>query len=260
MAIVLARPGTPSTRRWPRASSATASRSSSTSCPTMIFLTSYRTLSIGRAGRRGARPVGVVVHSAVLSSVLGQAGGAAGDVDGHGEADADEDTSLVGLMSAATMPMTRPLRSSSGPPELPGLTAASIWMRSWRTGPPSVDWKVRPRPDTTPVLIEPYSPNGLPTTNASLPIWTPPGLPSVAGTTVLGQRVRLEDRDVVVGLAGGDRGRRRRCRRRTSAWIVVASATTWRLVRMSPWSSMMTPLPSPGRWTPLAFGAEASSG
>ena len=27
--------------------------------------------------------------------------------------------------------------------------------------------------------------------------------------------------------------------------IVLAVATTWRLVRMSPWSSMMTPLPSP---------------
>ena len=32
-------------------------------------------------------------------------------------------------MSAVTMPTTRPSRSSSGPPELPGLTAASTWMR-----------------------------------------------------------------------------------------------------------------------------------
>src|SRR6476619_1864344 len=66
IAIVLASPGTPSTRRCPRASSATASRSSSTSCPTMIFLNSSRTLSIG-------------------------------DVDGHREADADEDIVLGGV-------------------------------------------------------------------------------------------------------------------------------------------------------------------
>ena len=37
-------------------------------------------------------------------------------------------SSSVGLTRAVTIPMTRPSRSSSGPPELPGLTAASIWM------------------------------------------------------------------------------------------------------------------------------------
>jgi hypothetical protein len=39
MASVFASPGTPSTSRWPRASSATSIRSSSSSCPTMVFLT-----------------------------------------------------------------------------------------------------------------------------------------------------------------------------------------------------------------------------
>ena len=33
-----------------------------------------------------------------------------------------------GSASATTMPTTRPRLSSSGPPELPGLTAASNWM------------------------------------------------------------------------------------------------------------------------------------
>src|SRR6476620_2722796 len=88
MAIVLARPGTPSTRRWPRASRATASRSSSTSWPTMTFLTSYSTRSMGRLvdgfGCWSTCPP-------VRSSVLGQSRGAAGHVDGHGQADADED-------------------------------------------------------------------------------------------------------------------------------------------------------------------------
>ena len=44
-------------------------------------------------------------------------------------------------------------------------------------------WNDRSSPDTTPVLIEPYSPNGLPTMYASLPIRRLAGLPSDAGTT-----------------------------------------------------------------------------
>src|SRR6478736_4406114 len=87
MAIVLARPGTPSTRRWPRARRATASRSSNTSWPTMTFLTSYSTRSMGRL-------VGFGCWSTcppVRSSVLGQSRGATGHVDGHGQADPDED-------------------------------------------------------------------------------------------------------------------------------------------------------------------------
>src|SRR5262249_51896266 len=35
---------------------------------------------------------------------------------------------LVGLTSAVTMPMPCPARFTSGPPELPGFTAASNWM------------------------------------------------------------------------------------------------------------------------------------
>jgi len=44
---------------------------------------------------------------------------------------------FVGLTSAVTMPTTRPFRSSSGPPEFPGLTAASTWIRPVNSGPPS---------------------------------------------------------------------------------------------------------------------------
>ena len=40
IAMVFARPGTPSTSRWPRASNATTSRSRRWSWPTMTFLTS----------------------------------------------------------------------------------------------------------------------------------------------------------------------------------------------------------------------------
>src|SRR6266571_5288446 len=51
IAIVLARPGTPSTRRWPRARRATTIRSSRWSCPTMTFLISKSRRSIWLPGR-----------------------------------------------------------------------------------------------------------------------------------------------------------------------------------------------------------------
>src|SRR2546427_4142008 len=52
-ASVLARPGTPSTSRWPRASSVTTMRSSRRSCPTMTFLISKsrRSINAGSTGR-----------------------------------------------------------------------------------------------------------------------------------------------------------------------------------------------------------------
>ena len=157
------------------------------------------------------------------------------------------------------MPITRPERSSRGPPELPGLTAASIWMRSWRTGPSGVSWNVRPSPEMTPVLIDAYSPNGLPTTNASLPTRTEPGLPSVAGTSGFGSvsacrtamsfsgwLLRIEPADVDPSAK--------------VSLIDFASATTWRLVRMSPASSMITPVPRlpPGACDGVAFPLPSS--
>ena len=36
-----------------------------------------------------------------------------------------------GLRMEVFMPISRPLESSSGPPELPGLMAASVWMTPW---------------------------------------------------------------------------------------------------------------------------------
>src|SRR2546421_9633389 len=89
-ASVLARPGTASTRMCPRARRATSSRSSSTSWPTMVFLTSYRTCSMGFV------PVSTGPSSRDLGwgrSLLGRpvtAGPGDGGADGYGEPDADE--------------------------------------------------------------------------------------------------------------------------------------------------------------------------
>ena len=64
----------------------------------MTFFTSYRSRSIGGAGRTVVcvRPRALTSFSAIhlARSVRGQAGGAAGHVDRDGEADPDEDVLL----------------------------------------------------------------------------------------------------------------------------------------------------------------------
>ena len=64
---------------------------------------------------------------------------------------------------AVLMPMTLPSASSSGPPELPGLIAASVWMRLLSgLSEPSVVID-RPVADTMPLVTEfEYVPSGLP--------------------------------------------------------------------------------------------------
>ena len=52
---------------------------------------------------------------------------------------------------------------SSGPPELPGLIEASVWMKSVKVRPASFDGTERPKAETTPVVTVPLRPNGLPT-------------------------------------------------------------------------------------------------
>ena len=94
----------------------------------------------------------------------------------------------------------------------------------------------------TPALIEAYSPNGLPTTNASLPMRTEPGLPSVAGTSSAGSvsawttAMSFSGRLTTTIPSDVDPSAK-------VSLIAVAPATTCRLVRMSPASSTMTPVP-----------------
>src|SRR5439155_1523431 len=68
------------------------------------------------------------------------------------------------------MPMTFPSMFSSGPPELPGLIEASVWMKSVNVRPSSFDGTERPSAETTPVVTEPLRPNGLPTATTVSPI------------------------------------------------------------------------------------------
>src|SRR5215469_2041727 len=91
-ASVLARPGTPSTRRWPPDSRAIAIRSSSMSWPTMVRLTSNSTLSSGFVELAGLICPLRVVRRSYLRSVPGPGGASAAErgADGHREPDSGE--------------------------------------------------------------------------------------------------------------------------------------------------------------------------
>ena len=60
---------------------------------------------------------------------------------------------------ALLMPMTLPCMSNSGPPELPRLMAASVWMKRSNAPPCPVE---RETADTMPLVTVPPRPKGLP--------------------------------------------------------------------------------------------------
>ena len=88
------------------------------------------------------------------------------------------------------MPMTRPCASNSGPPELPGLMAASIWMAFVTTGdsvfPSPAVVTGRATADTMPVVTVFARPSGLPTAMTALPTTTPSESANVAAAKSLG--------------------------------------------------------------------------
>ena len=63
------------------------------------------------------------------------------------------------------MPITSPFMLNSGPPELPRLIAASVWMKS-SYGPERMS---RPRAETMPAVTVPPRPNGLPIATTQSP-------------------------------------------------------------------------------------------
>ena len=125
---------------------------------------------------------GVHVHLAL--SERGKAGAAAGDIDGHGQADADEHVLVGGVDEGdddADDPAGPIQERAAGVARVDGRVDLDE-ARRWTTSV-SGSRNVRSRPETTPALMDPYSPNGLPTMYASLPMRSEPGLPSTAGGT-----------------------------------------------------------------------------
>ena len=135
-------------------------------------------------------------------------------------------------------PITRPLPSSSGPPELPGLIAASVWIAS-AIGKSLGAVIVRPSEETMPVVTVPSRPNGEPIAI----VWSP-GSSAVESPSSSGFRPPLTAPGSTLSTARSDDGSLP-----TSCagiglvsapmrtWNELASSTTWSLVTMWPWSS-----------------------
>ena len=106
-------------------------------------------------------------------------------------------------MIAELMPMISASMLSSGPPELPGLIDASVWMKSLKTR--SSLRMVRPRADRTPTVTVFLSPNGLPMAMTVSPIIRSDDVPSfAAGQRPLG--AHLEHREIILGVGAHDIG------------------------------------------------------
>ncbi len=121
-------------------------------------------------------------------------------------------------------PIRLPAVSTSAPPELPGLIAASVWMKSSKRLMPR--W-LRPSALTMPIVTVLPNPNGLPIASTMSPTWTVSTLPSVIAG-------RLSPS--VFSTARSDSGsvpRMRAFSRRPSAsttWMSSAPSITWWLV------------------------------
>src|SRR5579871_5456073 len=84
--------------------------------------------------------------------------------------------------TAVLMPTTRACASASAPPELPGLSAASVWITSSITRPRA--GSERPSALTTPAVTDPARPSGLPTATTSWPTTSLSASPRSAGSGV----------------------------------------------------------------------------
>ena len=121
------------------------------------------------------------------------------------------------------IPITRPSASTSGPPELPGLMAASVCTMST----PST---TRSTPLTMPAVTDCSSPKGLPSATASCP--TRSSAPRASSAT--GRSVRFSTLTTATSLSRWapttNPTTRRPSAKRTST--LKAPSTTWAAVRM----------------------------
>ncbi len=148
--------------------------------------------------------------------------------------------------TAVFTPTTRPALSTSAPPELPGLSEASVWIRLsiTRTAWPERAGSERPRADTTPAVTEPAKPLGLPIATTSWPTRSSSASPRWAAVEVgrLGaqhgevrQRVAAHHLEAEVAAVGELR----------AAAAAARPATTWAEVSRKPSGVSTTPEPAP---------------
>ncbi len=145
------------------------------------------------------------------------------------------------------MPTTSPFMLTSGPPELPGLIAASVWRKSWFSTPlRSRSTSCRPRPLMIPWLTEWLRPNGLPIAMTHEPTAASSLLPSLAA----GRSVRSSLRIATSALLSSQirvGWNERPSLRKMSICAAEAPATTWLFVRttsvLDPSARTITPEP-----------------
>src|SRR5579859_4621719 len=147
------------------------------------------------------------------------------------------------------MPMTSLFILTSGPPELPGLMAASVCMNDWNWRPPG---RLRPLAETMPAVTVASRSNGLPmasTQSPTLILSESPRRAAVSGWS-LGGSILITARSVsrstpmILASCSTAVGSSKRCTRMRSAL-----STTWKLVMMYPLVFSTTPEPSE-RWRP----------
>ena len=144
-----------------------------------------------------------------------------------------------GVKIATLIPMISPRRFTSGPPELPGLIAASVWNRSrWLSD------NERSFADTIPWVTVSPSPNGLPTANTSCPTSTSAESPNFSGVNGPGASIlstaMSNNRSSPIRVAGCE------VPSWSVTWICCWSAITWWLV--TTWPSWVTITPEPWPW------------
>ena len=142
---------------------------------------------------------------------------------------------------ALLMPMTLACSSMSGPPELPGLMGASVWMRP--VSVPTGESISRSRPLTMPEVTVWEIPNGLPMATTASPTSTVSSLARSAAGRSLPASTATTARS-----RSGSRPTTLPCSSVPSASFTFSSstpATTWWAVRMRPDLSKMTPEPMP---------------
>ena len=130
------------------------------------------------------------------------------------------------MMIAVLMPMTSPREDTSGPPELPGLSAASVWMTSSISRPLRARSE-RPSAETTPAVTVDSKPSGLPMAMTSWPRLSVLESPSGAAGSATSSSTRTSARSV-----SGSSPTTRAFRLRPSGVVTpsaVAPPTTWRI-------------------------------
>ena len=129
--------------------------------------------------------------------------------------------------------------STRAPPELPGLMAASVWMKFSKVLMPS--W-VRPSALTMPLVTVWPTPKGLPMASTGSPMTSASESPSVITGRSVRSTFRMA-RSVSGSVPITCAALLRPSVSRTSIWS--ASSITWLLVRMYPAGLTMTPEPRP---------------